>query len=132
MIKYESRKPKIELTALIDIMFSLVLFFVVFTTFRTYEASINLQLPKASTGESALKSLMVISVDRNGDMYLLDKPLSEEQILASVKTRIAENPEEVIIIRADEQIPYLHVIKAMDIVQAGGGYNISLAVESNQ
>jgi len=113
-------------------MFSLVLFFVVFTTFRTYEASINLQLPKASTGESALKSLMVISVDRNGDMYLLDKPLSEEQILASVKTRIAENPEEVIIIRADEQIPYLHVIKAMDIVQAGGGYNISLAVESNQ
>jgi len=132
LIKYESRKPKIELTALIDIMFSLVLFFVVFTTFRTYEASINLQLPKASTGESALKSLMVISVDRNGDMYLLDKPLSEEQILASVKTRIAENPEEVIIIRADEQIPYLHVIKAMDIVQAGGGYNISLAVESNQ
>lgn len=128
-IKYESRRPKIELTALIDIMFSLILFFVVFTTFKTYEASMNLQLPKASTGESALKGLMVISIDKEGSMYLSDKPLSEEQLLASVKTRIAGNPDEVIIIRADEMIPYAYVIKAMDVVQAGGGYNISLAVE---
>ncbi|HHY19257.1 MAG TPA: biopolymer transporter ExbD [Firmicutes bacterium] len=128
-IKYENKRPRIEITALIDIMFSLVLFFVVFTTFRTYEASINLQLPKAATGESALQGLMVISISKEGDMYLSDRRMSEEQLLASVKTRLASNPQEVIVIRADESIPYSYVVKAMDIVQAGGGYNISLAVE---
>ena len=132
MIKYESNKPKIDLTPLIDIMLSLILFFVIFTSFRVYEAAINLQLPKASTGEGALKSSLVISVDQNGDMYLGDNRLSEEQILASVKTRLADNPQEVIIIRAHEDIPYMYVIIAMDIVQAGGGYNISLAVETKQ
>lgn len=128
-IKYESKRPRLEITALIDIMFSLVLFFVVFTTFRTYDASINLQLPKAATGENALKSIMVISIDKEGNMHLGEQVLTEEQILASVKTKLATNPGEVIIIRADEAIAYAHVIKALDIVQAAGGYNISLAVE---
>jgi len=128
-IKYESKRPRLEITALIDIMFSLVLFFVVFTTFRTYDASINLQLPKAATGEDALKSMMIISIDKEGQMYLGEQILSEEQILASVKTKLALNPDEVIIIRADEAIAYGYAIKAIDIVQAAGGYNISLAVE---
>jgi len=102
---------------------------VVFTTFKTYDASINLQLPKAATGENALKSMMVISIDKEGNMHLGEQVLTEEQILASVKTKLAINPGEVIIIRADEAIAYAHVIKALDIVQAAGGYNISLAVE---
>lgn len=130
-IKYERPKPRIDLTSLIDIMFSLVLFFVVFTTFRTYEANINLQLPKASTGDNALKSMVVISINKEGNFYLSGQQVSEEQLLASVKTRLASNPGEVVIIRADESIPYSYIVKALDVVQAGGGYNISLAVEKH-
>jgi len=130
-IKYERPKPRIDLTSLIDIMFSLVLFFVVFTTFRTYEANINLQLPKASTGDNALKSMVVISINKEGNFYLSGQQVSEEQLLASVKTKLASNPNEVVIIRADESIPYSYIVRALDVVQAGGGYNISLAVEKH-
>ena len=103
----------------------------VFTTFRTYEANINLQLPKASTGDNALKSMVVISINKEGNFYLSGQQVSEEQLLASVKTKLASNPNEVVIIRADESIPYSYIVRALDVVQAGGGYNISLAVEKH-
>lgn len=125
----ERRRPRVEIVPLIDVIFFLVLFFVVTTTFRQDPLGLELELPRATTGNPQEVSEIVISVDRNGVLYMDGTRADGAQIQRTVRDAVARRPDTFVIIRGDQDASYRHVVRAMDLVREVGGYRLGLAVE---
>jgi biopolymer transport protein ExbD len=120
--------PEIPVVPLIDVMFTLLTFFIVATLFIEKTRAIDLNLPKASTTISVdqKKTEQVdISVDRNGKFYFDKAQVSPAELL----TRARALPDDTLIILAgDEKTQYQDIVKALDIVrEAGKSSRIALA-----
>ncbi len=122
--------PEVNLTPLIDVVFILLIFFMVSTTFQK-ESEINIELPEAS-GEplEEHKDQLEIIIDANGH-YFIDEQQVVNTELATLKKAIqkflGEQRDLPVVIRADRTTPYEAVIRAMDATAQLGLVNMSLA-----
>jgi biopolymer transport protein ExbD len=122
--------PEVNLTPLIDVVFILLIFFMVSTTFQR-ESEIKIELPEAS-GEPVeeRKELLEIVIDANG-RYFIDEEQVVNTELATLKKAIqkflGEQRDLPVVIRADRTTPYEAVIRAMDATAQLGLLNMSLA-----
>jgi len=122
--------PEVNLTPLIDVVFILLIFFMVSTTFQK-ESEINIELPEAS-GEplEERKDQLEIIIDANGH-YFIDEQQVVNTELATLKKAIqkflGEQRDLPVVIRADRTTPYEAVIRAMDATAQLGLVNMSLA-----
>ena len=122
--------PEVNLTPLIDVVFILLIFFMVSTTFQK-ESEINIELPEAS-GEplEERKDQLEIIIDANGH-YFIDEQQVVNTELATLKKAIqkflGEQRDIPVVIRADRTTPYEAVIRAMDATAQLGLVNMSLA-----
>jgi len=126
------RRPTINIVPLIDVMFFLVLFFVVFTTFRIDPVGIRVDLPRAATGAVIERSELRITVTQQGAMFINGQAASVDQVRARVREAVARRPDTLIIVSADRRVAYDYVVRAMDAARQGGGYRIALSVEPQQ
>lgn len=120
----------INIVPLIDVMFFLVLFFVVTTTFRTETAGLDVQLPTAATARQNVPSELVITVREDGRIYVGDRAVTSTQLQQEVRRALANRPDLLVIIRGDRRARYEYVVQAIDDVRAVGGYRLALAVQT--
>jgi len=109
----------INLTSLIDVLFLLLIFFMVTTTFLSQPA-IKLDLPTAKNSDTVRQSPVVISVDRGGRVFLNDEPMELELLGAALVRRLAESDSKVVVLKADTQVTHGAVIRVLDIVKGAG------------
>ena len=126
------REMSINLTPLIDVVFLLLIFFMVSTSF-TRETQIELELPKAEGTPLEIDVEVVeISVDSTGNFYVNKQALINTQI-ETVKRAIVKvsdgNTSLPLIISADAKAPYQAVITAMDAAVQEGFTNIQMATQ---
>ncbi len=127
-------KRGIDLTSMIDIVFNLLIFFMVSTTL-TNTPLIKVNLPKSSSSAEAEKSENIfITISNSGQMFLN----KEEMSIDELKEKLAElsiDPsarENVVIIRADEEVPTKLLIESMDIAKSLGFHMLSIATSEGQ
>ncbi|HPE69793.1 MAG TPA: biopolymer transporter ExbD [Thermotogota bacterium] len=121
----------INITPLIDIIFILLLFFILTTTFDVKEQrSLDLQLPQAGTGQPnvASKSLEVW-VDEEDVVYLSGKPASLEEVQIQLKNEIAAGRVEKGVILADANSHHGVVMEVLDLFRAEGVTGVQIQVE---
>jgi biopolymer transport protein ExbD len=122
--------PEVGLTPLIDVVFLLLIFFMVSTTF-TRESEITINLPEAAATETEIEQLTIdLVVDSQGRYYVNNQQLINTQIetLMEALRRIVDGLEDaVLIISADAQTPHQAVITAMDAARQTGIVRVSLA-----
>ena len=118
-------RPKFELTSLIDVIFILLLFFAVSTSFNQNQKALSLTLPTAIAVETPKKSV-IISVDRNQLVYWNSKRVSEKNISAKLVEYLKDNPDNAVIFQADKNTPYIRVVSVLDSIRRAGGNNIML------
>jgi biopolymer transport protein ExbD len=123
-------EPEINLTPLIDVVFILLIFFMVSTTFE-HESEINIELPEASAEPvEETEQVLEIVVDAEG-RYFIDEQQVVNTELETLKTAIGkalgEREEMPVVIRADRQTPYQSVVRAMDAISQLGLVHMSLA-----
>lgn len=133
-MKFHSRlqeEPFINLTSLIDVVFLLLLFFMVSTTFER-AAALKIDLPEASEVENLAAAPdrleMVIAAD--GRMYLNDQQLADdrvETITAAFKQEAGSDRTLPLLLRADRETPHHFVVTAMDVAAQLGFTNLSIA-----
>jgi biopolymer transport protein ExbD len=111
------KRPAINITSLIDVMFLLLVFFMVSTTFAEHPG-IELELPTASTAEPSKLEPLVLTIDIKGKMFLNDSPVGETELRSGLKA--AAKPDTTLILKADKGVPYGYVIRAMDISRQSG------------
>ncbi len=122
--------PEIGLTPLIDVVFLLLIFFMVSTTF-TRESEITINLPEAAATESERERVTVdLVVDARGRYYVNNRLLVNTQLdtLRTALSQAVEGREDaILLISADAQTPHQAVIRAMDAARQTGIVQVSLA-----
>lgn len=130
MFKTKLKKsPYINLVPMIDVIFFLLVFFMVFTTFRTTPYGVDLKLPKATNVVQTNAENIIVHITSDGHLYLKDKPVTPEELQGQVKGQLEKKPDIVIVLKADENARYKSLVKVMDVVSEVGGYNFALAAE---
>lgn len=99
-------------------MFMLLLFFMISTTFVQYP-SIKLELPTASTAESSKPEPLTLTIDKQGRLFLNQMSIKENELQTALR-KAAGKPDSTLVLRADKDVPYGHVIRAMDITRQSG------------
>lgn len=114
---------------MVDVMFFLLAFFMVFTTFRTEPATLRLDLPRAVTATREASQELVVTIDRAGRYYVDGRPVNLAQMGALVGDAVRRRPDQLVIVRADKGIKYDLVVQAIDVLRRAGAYRLGLAVE---
>jgi len=123
--------PSVELTSLIDVVFLLLLFFMVSTTFD-HQAVLKVDLPDASAVDAPidLPERLELVIDAKGLMFLNDRQLvdSEERtIKAAFNEAVGDDRDLPLILRADRETPHHFVVTVMDVAAQLGFSNLSIA-----
>ena len=124
-------EPTIDLTSLIDVVFLLLLFFMVSTTFER-PAALKIKLPEASSMEAATDrpDRLELVIDAKGRLYLNDQQLVDgrvETIKAAFTQQAGTNRSLPLLLRADRETPHHFVVTAMDAAAQLGFVNLSIA-----
>ncbi|WP_324667529.1 ExbD/TolR family protein [Geochorda subterranea] len=124
-------RPRVEIINMVDVMFFLLAFFMVFTTFRTNPSTLNLDLPRAVTATREAPSEVVVSIDRSGRYFLNGRAVSLAQMSTLVGDSVRRHPDQLVIVRADREVQYDRVVQAIDALRRAGAYRLGLAVQTS-
>ncbi len=124
----------VNLTPLIDVVFLLLIFFMVSTTFDRH-AKLKVQLPSAEAKmQQQTKDPVVLSIDAKGKYYINDRQVVNTQLdtlKAALQKTVDNNPDITLLLRADGRTPHQAVVRAMDAASQLGITKLSIAtVES--
>lgn len=113
-------EPEINLISLVDVLLTVLLFFIVTTTFRK-ESDLRIDLPEASVqGTDPMQQAELdVTIDAQGRYFLNDQALADTAPVTlrnAISQRAGERRDQIVIIRADAKTPYQAVITAMDII----------------
>ena len=125
--------PTVDLTSLIDVVFLLLIFFMVSTTFER-ESVLKVDLPEASAVEERqeLPDSLELVIDAQGRMYLNDQRLIDSEqgtIRAAIEQLAGDSRDLPLILRADRETPHHFVVTAMDVAAQLGFLNLSIATD---
>lgn len=123
-------EPEVNLTPLIDVVFILLIFFMVSTTFQR-ESEIKIELPEASAEPVEEKQeLLAIVIDADGHYFIGDQQVVNtelETLKKAIQKFRGDQTEIPVVIRADRSTPYEAVVRAMDATSQLGLVHMSLA-----
>jgi len=107
----QDEEPSLNLTPMIDVVFLLIIFFMVATKFTELEQNIDLQVPEvAQAGKSSPPAQpLVVSVFAEGRVELDGEPLTLEELTSRLATARSQRQETSVVIRGDGQCPFQDV-----------------------
>jgi biopolymer transport protein ExbD len=120
--KARDEGPAVDLTPVIDMVFNLLIFFLIATTFQQTERELNIALPNAAAAApiSATLREITINVDVAGTIIVNGKAIEAEPLRALIKSAVAANPQQKVTVRGDRQTAYANVVKVLDICKSSG------------
>jgi biopolymer transport protein ExbD len=122
-----SNKPKkkiiLNITSLIDVLFILIIFFVVSSTFLE-QPGIKINLPEAATSETHAVQKVMLYIDEEEHLFLNDEPVEKESVAERVEQLISAQTDKSIVLKADDKVSHGLVIRIMDALRKKGVYKI--------
>jgi biopolymer transport protein ExbD len=122
----KSNRTIINVTSLIDVMFLLLIFFMVSSTFKNQPA-INLVLPRSVSAEDTPLTPAVVYLTADGQIYLNEKQIPGEELPEVLRQLRAAEGEDRVVLRADVEADHGDVVNLIDIVKGSGFTRISLS-----
>jgi biopolymer transport protein ExbD len=114
---------------MIDVVFILLFFFITSQIFSQWETEIDIRLPTAESGNvpTRLPGEIMINVLRDGTMVVNLQELDAQRLSALLTRVVALFPGQPVLIRADKETAYEHVIRVLDLCRRADIWNISFA-----
>jgi len=132
--KRRDEEPEVNLTPLIDVVFLLLIFFMVSTTFDK-QAELNIELPEASGKITESKQFKVeISIDAQGHYFINNRRVRDEKLATlkrALSDTVAGHAKPKLIISADRKTPHEYVIRAMDAARQLGLTHLTFATRQS-
>lgn len=126
----ESDESDIDITPMLDIVFIMLIFFIVTTSF-VKESGVTVSRPSAQTATEQKGSNILVAIKPNGEIWIDRRAIDVRAVRANIERLKAENPEGAVIIQADEYSNTGLLVKVMDQVRLAGVSNISISAESS-
>lgn len=125
----ESKSPEIMLSPMIDMIFLLLVFFIISTMYMSEIKTIPIRLPVAQNAENVSKSNFSVSVKKDGTLYLDETQIALEQLVANAAAESKRDSSFSVIIRAEGDADYKTVIQLMDKLKGAGVTRFGLATD---
>lgn len=126
----EAEGNDIDITPMLDIVFIMLIFFIVTTSF-VKESGVTVNRPSAQTAEEKKGSNILVAIRANGEIWIDRRAIDVRAVRPNIERMKAENPEGAVIIQADEFSAAGLVVKVMDQVRLAGITNISISAEAS-
>ena len=123
----ETKRARIELIPMIDTMFFLLVFFIFVTLSMVHQKVLNVKLPKSSQGSAVKMHNFVVTLKKDGTVFLNKEKTTIQNLPALLKQRVT-NKKDLIIINGDKKIYLKRVVKTIDIIKKDGFLRVSIAV----
>lgn len=124
----EDDDAAIDMTPMLDIVFIMLIFFIVTTSF-VKEAGIEVVKPKAAAAQQNSKGNIFIAIKANGEVWMDKRAVDTERVAANIERMLAEQPTESIIVQAHKDAKHGVVVKVMDAIKSAGDLKIVIAAE---
>lgn len=123
---------EINITPFTDVCLVLLIIFMITSTFLNAipGLNLNLDLPEAQTPDVDTLGGLLISIDREGQLFVNDQPSSWEELTQVLLEEAEDDLQQLVVIRADEAVAYGLVVKAMDAARLVGLTNLAMATET--
>ena len=126
----QRRGVDMPLTSLIDIVFLLLIYFLLTTNFMVDEA-IDLKLPQARSAAAQMEQQITIYVAQDGRVLLGQEEVPLDQLLGRLRQRIEGRENAQVFIKADRRVVLNQAVKVMDMAKAAGAGSLYLATEKD-
>ena len=118
--------PKLMIIPMIDIIFFLLVFFMLNTLYMTNQQTVPVNLPQAASASTDVVKSLQVTVAKDGQLYLGTEPMSMEQLKARVRAESAGGST-ALVLRADSDVDYGRFVAVLDELKRSGAGKISLA-----
>jgi biopolymer transport protein TolR len=120
---------EINVTPMVDVMLVLLIIFMVAAPLMT--TGVPVQLPKTTAAKVAQSQKpLEVSIDKDGNPFIAKDGFTPETILPRLKQLKAENPDQVVLVRGDRDVPYGKIMEVMGLVGQAGFTKVSLIAQS--
>ncbi|MDR3325358.1 MAG: biopolymer transporter ExbD [Spirochaetaceae bacterium] len=124
------KNPQVDITPLLDIVFQLLLFFIL--TSAMLQPTLELELPQSNQQEESVEADLIVSIDREDRLFLNDAPASREEAAQSLRALAAEKPDAIVILRGDGGLSYGKFFELLDLARNAGIKTLNLAYEPEE
>jgi biopolymer transport protein ExbD len=126
-IRPKRSSMRMDLAPLIDVVFQLLIFFMLTSSFMN--PALRLQLPRAATHERIEPDQLVVSIDESGAIYVNFERVSMDNLGAVLQQKLAASDKKQVNFRGDANLPYKIFVKVMDIAKQAGAKQFNLVHE---
>ena len=133
LVKFSGRrKPEVQMSPLIDVVFLLLIFYAVTTQFVTDER-LKLKLPEAKTAESAgvgrEEAPPEVKVAADGTVWINDVIVPDDELEDQMRALVERAPDKAVILKGDRDADYGVVVKVLDTARSVGANMIQMSAE---
>jgi len=120
---------QINIVPMIDVIFSILAFFIISTLYLTRSEGLPVNLPKAATAETQRTAQINVTVEPDGEIALNRQPIELNQLQEGVGQLIEPNSEAIVVINADEKVSHGRVVSVMDRLRRVKGAKLAIATQ---
>lgn len=112
----------IDFVPMVDVLFNLLIFFLLATTIAQVEREMNIALPFATSAGpiSAAVRELVVNVDAQGKLFVAGRQIESGDLKSLVGEAVAVNPDQKVTVRGDRSAAYAHIVGVLDICKGAG------------
>ena len=125
-------KARIEIIPMIDVIFFLLVFFMISTLSMTMNRGLPVNLPTAATSQKEMRENVNLTVTQDGKMFLNKQPITLQNMGQRVKAVLASDPQLTVVINADGQVLHSTVVDILDELRQAGVSGLAIAVKSGK
>lgn len=122
-------EPKLMIIPMIDIIFFLLVFFMISTMTMVQQNTFKVGLPQASSAQLDMNQHVNITVMADGNIAFNKESLDKEQLIRRVQIELQRNPDLQVILNGDKDVNYGFVIETFDALKQAGVKKLSISVE---
>jgi biopolymer transport protein ExbD len=125
-------KARIEIIPMIDVIFFLLVFFMISTLSMTVNRGLPVNLPTAATSQKDLRENLNLTMTQDGELFLNRESITLRDLGPRVKEALAAEPELMVIINADGEVRHSSVVNVMDELREAGVSRLAIAVKPDK
>ena len=122
-------KPEVVIIPMIDIMFFLLVFFIMSTLYMVNVKTVDVNLPKAQSAQTQLNVTYLVTVRKDGSLWLEDQPIDADTLVQQARMESKKNPRFAVVVRADGDMNYSGVMELLDRFRHAGITRFGLAAQ---
>lgn len=122
-------RTEMQFAPMIDIVFLLLIFFIVTWSYARFETEIDISVPAAAEGKSPKRTVgeIIVNVKKDGAIFVEGKANSEEELMATLSQVAREYKDQAVILRGDKETAFDHIVSVLNVCQKAGIWNVAFA-----